>query len=266
METRLVEFKNKSGDLLRGILVLGDTVSNKGVILLHGFERTATTEKKFKLLSDNLALHNIISLRFDFTGCGLSDGKFEKTTIKNMTDDFQQALEFIRKEHGIIEINIVAHSLSACVVANFLKSHKNPFSKIVLLAPALNQKDLLRYWFIKNTLEKSNGNLQITWNNFRGYLDEEEFKKDCLKEGKMTKANYISKDYFLENMSIDYSPFFKNIRKYILHIHGDKDDKVPLENLNIIFPNSIIVRGGDHDLERPDMINQWLNQCVSFIE
>jgi len=265
MRTRLVEFKNKSGNLLRGILASGGSVAKKAVVFLHGFERAATTEKKFKTLSDRLINSNIASLRFDNSGCGLSDGEFEKMTIKSMTDDFHKALEFIRK--GKIEnIVVVAHSLSACIVANSLKNYKNPFSKIVLIAPALNQKDLLRYWFVKNLMKTKDKKLEIDWQNFRHYLNEDEFKKDCLKEDKMAKANYISNDYFLENMNIDYSPLLKETREHILHIHGDKDDKVPLESLNIIFPNSIIVKDGDHDLERPDMINQWLNQCVSFIK
>ena len=71
MKTKLIEFKNKSGNTLRGILVMPcGSISNLGVICLHGFERVSTTEKKFKKLADKLAERKIPSFRFDYTGCG----------------------------------------------------------------------------------------------------------------------------------------------------------------------------------------------------
>ena len=51
-----------------------------------------------------------------------------------------------------------------------------------------------------------------------------------------------------------------------MHIHGNKDDKAPLENLNVEFKNKIIIKGGDHDLERPDMMEQWIKNAVDFIK
>jgi len=263
--TRLIEFKNKNNDLLRGILSLDNPSNNKGVIFLHGFERTATTEKKFKKLSDELARKHITSFRFDYTGCGLSDGDFRYTTVQKMTDDLQEALKTFKHKSNIEEIITVAHSLSSCTISKYLnkKENKDKFSKIVLIAPALNQKELLRYWFVKSSIEKKE-NLEITWGNYREYLDEKEFRKDCNKKDKITKSNHISNRYFIENINKDYSKDLLNI-KNILHIHGNKDDKVPLEGIKIKFSNSIIVKNGDHDLERPDMMKQWFSKCISFI-
>lgn len=48
-QTKLVEFKNKTNNLLRGIL-LSNGKSDKAVLMAGGFERSATTEKKFKVL------------------------------------------------------------------------------------------------------------------------------------------------------------------------------------------------------------------------
>ncbi|MBN1463016.1 MAG: hypothetical protein JW922_04980 [Paludibacteraceae bacterium] len=97
------------------------------------------------------------------------------------------------------------------------------------------------------------------------YFDQEGFKKEMNKEGKMTKTNYINKTYFQENMITDYSPLFEEHKDKVLHIHGDKDDKVPIESLDIVFNNRIIVKGGKHDLERPDLLDQWLCKAVEFI-
>lgn len=260
-QIKLIEFANKADDLLRGILVSsGD--SAKVVLMCGGFERSATTEKKFKALADRLIENNISSLRFDCAGCGLSDGDFSKTTVKRMTDDLRSAVEFLKEEAETENISLVCHSLSACAAGRVLDEAN--FKKIVLIAPALNQKDLLRYWFTVSAMEKQNPHIKINWSNFKNYLDEKRFQEDCLRTDKMTKSNYICSAYFLENKDKDYSSYFKN-NQNVLHIHGSEDDKVPLESLNVKFKNEIIVKGGGHDLERPDMFEQWINKAVEFI-
>lgn len=78
----------------------------------------------------------------------------------------------------------------------------------------------------------------------------------------------------MENKDKDYSEILPvqgppldrlNVEENILHIHGDSDDKVPLDSLGVEFKRKIIVKNGDHDLERPDMIKQWLLGTVSFL-
>jgi hypothetical protein len=80
----------------------------------------------------------------------------------------------------------------------------------------------------------------------------------------MTKANYISAEYFLENQDKNYAELL-SATENILHIHGDADDKVPLESLSISFPNQIIIKDGDHDLEKPTVISKWLEKAVNFL-
>lgn len=261
-QTKLVEFANKTNDLLRGIL-LSSGDNTKAVLMCGGFERSTTTEKKFKILADKLVENNISSLRFDCTGCGLSDGDFSKVTAERMASDARSAFIFLQKETKAKNISVVCHSLAACVIASLLNEIK--FEKIILIAPALNQKDLLRYWFTKQEEENKRSNVKINWSNFKNHLDEDRFQEDCLRTDKISKFNYISFDYYLENKDKDYSNLFKNSQNILL-IRGDKDDKVPLGSLNIKFKNEIIVKGGDHDLERPDMFEQWINKAVDFIK
>lgn len=206
-QTKLIEFSNKTNDLLRGILLLNSN-NVKVVLMCGGFERSTTTEKKFKILADKLIERDISSLRFDYTGCGLSDGDFSKITVEKMADDLRSAVEFLREEIEVEKISIVCHSLSACALGRVLNEEN--FKKIVLLAPALNQKNLLRYWFAMSAAKKDFPEAEINWNNFKDYLDENQFQKDCLRIDKMTKTGYISPSYFLENKDKDYSTYFKN--------------------------------------------------------
>lgn len=265
MKTKLLEISNGENQNLRGIISMPDDQIQKGVICLHGFERCSSTEKKFKALSDSLVEKMMAVLRLDFSGCGLSDGDFRFTKIEKQADDFVIALRNLKSEIGQERINVVAHSLGACILATKIDEVKDEIEKIILIAPALNQKDLMRYWFVTSQMKKSNPEIEITWQNYKQYLDESAFQKDCERTDKMTKANYIEPKYFLEAKDFDFSNKFDSLKDKILHIHGSKDIAVPIESLNITFDNQIIIENGDHDLEKPNQLEQWKNKAVDFL-
>ena len=266
MKTKLVEFKNNRNDILRGVYTFPESDNSKNcAICLSGFERSAATEKKFKKVADEISRNLMPVLRLDFVGCGLSDGDFRNATLNSLTADFAGAVQCL-EEKGIKKFSIVAHSLGCLVVANQIEQMKNKVEKIVLLSPALNQKDLLRYWFVVSKTKEEKLNIEITWNNYKQYLNEDEFLEDCRKTDKTTKANFINADYFLECKDVDLSGNLKPFLDKILHIHGNKDIVVPLESVSVNFPNQIIVEGGDHDLEKPDQMKQWLEKVVEFLK
>ncbi|EKD66177.1 MAG: hypothetical protein ACD_49C00060G0019 [uncultured bacterium (gcode 4)] len=265
MKTKLTEFTNSEWETLRWIISLPESEINWWVICLSGFERSATTEKKFKTLADKITSKMLATLRFDFSGLGLSDGDFRFTTIEKQGQDLLSAIENLEKEIWNSKINIVAHSLGACVLASQIEKIKDKIGKIILISPALNQKELLRYRFTSGQMKKINPILEINWQNYQTYLNEWEFLKDCEKTGKMSKANYINSPYFLINKDIDFSSNFKDFNSQILHIHGNKDIAVPFESLSIDFINKIIVENWDHDMERPDQFDKWINEAVEFL-
>ena len=259
MAYELIEFKNSSKETLRGLLQ-SSKKSDYGVIFLHGFERNGTAESKFKKLADSLYDQGIPTFRFDYRGCGISDGDFTPTSVNTMTDDFRSALKIFRSRLNLKECSVVAHSVSGCVIADYLKTET--FSKIVLIGPATNQKDLMRYWFVIN----QNKDKEITWNNYKDFLDEDAFRKDCNIRLRPRKANMISSDYFLENMDQDYTGLLREHEDHILHIHGSNDLSVPIESLGKPFRNHVIVDGGDHDLERVESQKRWLKKAVLFLK
>ena len=266
MKTKLVEFKNNRNDVLRGIYTFPESDNSENcVICLSGFERSATTEKKFKKVTDEISKNSLPVLRLDFTGCGLSDGNFRNTTLNNLTEDFVKAIEYL-EEKGAKKFSIVAHSLGCLVAANQIEQIENKVKKIVLLSPALNQKDLLKYWFVVNKIKKEKIDAEITWQNYKEYLNENEFLEDCRRTDKTTKANFIDSDYFLQCKDMDLSDNFKLFLDKILHIHGSKDVVVPLESVSVNFLNQIIVKDGDHDLEKPDYMKQWMKKTVEFLK
>lgn len=262
MKTKLIEFKNKEKETLRGILLTPEAKNDKAVLMCGGFERSTTTEKKFKTLADKLARLGITSFRFDYAGCGLSDGKFSDITVKKMSSEIKKALKVLKRKTKNENIIIIGHSLSGCAIAKLI--NKESFGKIILLAPALNQKELRRLWFVISEMQKKDSSIKVTWQNYKNYLDEKAFKEDSGRVDKSTKEHYISSDYFIENAEKNYTELF-NDTKNVLLIHGNKDEKVPFESITKDFENKLILDNADHDMEKPDIIEKWITKAIDFI-
>ncbi len=148
---------------------------------------------------------------------------------------------------------------------NFIKNNSRTINKLILLAPALNQQKLHRYWFA----QIQNKEKEITWQNYQENFSEELFQKDITRKSRFTKENEISKEYFMDNSKIDYQDYLKYIKNFnnVLIIHGDRDDKVPPQS-NDRLPQEIKILNipsGNHDLSRPDMLAQWLKEVVKFL-
>ena len=183
----------------------------------------------------------IATLRFDFSGCGISDGDFKYTTIENQSQELLNAIAAFQKEIKIHKIDIVTHSLGSAILGNTIEKIQNEIDKILLISPALNQKDLLRYRFVSSQMKVKNPQKEITRQNYKDYLNEQEFLKDCAKTDKTTKINYINPEYFIEAQKSDFSNALDLYDDKIIHIHGGKDQAVPLESLNTSFTNQLII-------------------------
>jgi|GEM_PF-382998 len=293
MQTRLIEFENSSHETLRGIMSIPDEGFRAGAVFLHGFggkggsfrrvsinmpgaltqeavflqgfERNATVEKKFKIMASALADRGITSLRYDASGCGLSDGDFSKTTLKKRSEELLKAFEIINNECHGAKVNFVAHSMGMCPLAMVFDKIAPVVGKMVFIAPALNQRGLMRYYFVRDSMRKRDPGIIINWQNYPQYLNEEEFLNDCRRQGRIARENYIDSGYFMETQGLDFTHSFDAMKERILHVHGDCDQSVPLDSLEIEFPNRIIISGGDHDLERPDFWEQWFPRAVEFL-
>ncbi|MFZ0846556.1 MAG: alpha/beta fold hydrolase, partial [Pseudolabrys sp.] len=68
-----------------------------------------------KRIAEQLAIHGIATLRFDFTGLGSSEGEFANTHFSSNVDDLVAAADHLRKQHGAPAI-LIGHSLGGCAV------------------------------------------------------------------------------------------------------------------------------------------------------
>ena len=86
---KLIEIKNRKNKILRGVLTLPDNIENPLIVLnLHGFGGSMSGYKYAHThLSRVLESDGFGCARFDFYGCGESDGEFEEMTFTGLIED-----------------------------------------------------------------------------------------------------------------------------------------------------------------------------------
>lgn len=202
-----ITFKNERGKELVGVLHLPEKGKPPLVIICHGFQNSKT-DRKFIKLARVLQKEGICVFRFDFEGCGDSEGDPKEITIKNEVADLNSAFKTVQNEFDLDlkRVAFVGASLGNVVTSLLLKQYKISAKTLVFWSQAFNQRELLKNWYNKEDI------------------------REIMKKGVIDKGDKkIGKNYFLENKNKDYSSALSELKLPILIIHGKEDKDVPLK-------------------------------------
>jgi len=202
-----ITFKNERGKELVGVLHLPEKGKPPLVIICHGFQNSKT-DRKFIKLARVLQKEGICVFRFDFEGCGDSEGDPKEITIKNEVADLNSAFKTVQNEFDLDlkRVAFVGASLGNVVTSLLLKQYKISAKTLVFWSHAFNQRELLKNWYSKEDI------------------------REIMKKGVIYKGDKkIGKNYFLENKNKDYSSALSELKLPILIIHGKEDKDVPLK-------------------------------------
>lgn len=130
----------RDGLNLRGVVERPENLNNTAVILFHGF-LSDRNEGLLASVSQDLVEHGFTTVRFDFDGCGQSDGDFSKMTVSAEISDAIEILNYVRKMKGIDHIYLVGHSQGGVVVSMLAGYYHDVIDRVALLAPAATLKD-----------------------------------------------------------------------------------------------------------------------------
>ncbi|WP_297816104.1 alpha/beta hydrolase [uncultured Lactobacillus sp.] len=127
-----------------GLTLVGERLEPFGekynmAILFHGF-KADRNEPLIKEIANRLWENNVASVRFDFDGCGESDGEFKNMTVPSEIADGQAILEYVRTDPHVNKIYLVGHSQGGVVASMLAGLYPNLVDKVVLLAPAATLK------------------------------------------------------------------------------------------------------------------------------
>ncbi len=124
------------------ILVEGNSRSAKTVIFVHGFGTDKNGGENIFVDISNSLQKDFRIVRFDFTGCGESEGSQEDVNFEKQAKDLKTVLDWIKKEFKGRKF-IIAHSQGNFVVSKLCPDNieKTVFSAI----PNANTEHIIRF-------------------------------------------------------------------------------------------------------------------------
>ncbi|MCK4730501.1 MAG: alpha/beta hydrolase [Candidatus Aenigmarchaeota archaeon] len=247
-----VSIQNEFNEKLIGIETIPSVSKSKypTVILAHGFAyNKEETGGMFSDIAKNLSSAGILVYRFDFSGCGESEGDYSETSLSKLKSDLSKILEFVQSQSKVdnSRIGILGQSFGTATAITLEPKVKC----LIMMGSVAHPKEILAELFGK------------------GYSPEG-ISTRVKPNGVITKIKpQFWKDF--ENHNLLES--IKNIHCLILFIHGSKDDKVPVADMESYFQNTnepkekVVIDGGDHGL-RPHrdkmykIVVDWFNKYL----
>lgn len=237
-----VFFPNHINEKLAGFLHHPDRTSATGIVLAHCFT-CSKHQRIIRKTCDFLAKSGFLVLRFDFSGNGESEGKFEDSSYSKEMKDLANAISFIESK-GINNIGILGHSMGSAV--SILQSVKDDRVKSLCVLGSPSETNLLKDLIPENKLSEISKNGKATVKIFFRSLNiTQEFIDDMEKHS-------------LKKEISEFKPPF-------CIIHGDKDVIVPIEHGKNLYSWAIepkelhIIDGSDHLFSRDEHLSQVLN-------
>jgi uncharacterized protein len=200
------------------------------VILIHGFGITKSEYGMFDALAAKLSQNGFLVFRFDFSGCGESEGNYSETSLTKLKSDLSEIIKFVKSQPEVdnSRIGILGQSLGTATTITLGPNAKS----FVMLGSVSTPEDSLVEFFGEgynpdgiSTKKRSNGSVTKI---------KPQFWKD------------------FENHNLLES--VKNIKSPIIFIHGGSDQLVPITDMESYFKNAnepkekIIIEGADHGL------------------
>lgn len=109
-------------------------------VICHGFG-SGKDRPLLRAIADSLQNNGIASIRFDFTGCGKSEGKFEDMTVPQEIEDAKAVIAYAEGLDWTGDISIVGHSQGGVVASMVAGQLKGGIRSVALCAPAAVLRD-----------------------------------------------------------------------------------------------------------------------------
>jgi esterase/lipase len=245
-----VFFKNAQEEKLSGII---DTVSGSKeiVIIVHGYASSKNGANN-KWILNALNEAGINSFRFDLSGSGESEGKFEEQTISKAILDTKSAIEFI-KSKGFEKINLLGESSGGmtCIGASL---NNKEINKLILIAPSMD--------FVYQRMRKFGEKGIKDWEE-KGYLIYEKH------DGTKLRVDYSFFEDAKQNIMTNKA---SELEMSVLMIYGSKDETIPTENCRkfaqgLKETDKIIeLEGAEHILTKNNFHIKVMQEVVKWLK
>ena len=219
------------------------------VIICHGFGSNKD-RPLLRTIADKLQEAGIASIRFDFNGCGKSEGRFQDMTVLNEIEDAKKVIDYAEKLRWVSGISIVGHSQGGVVASMVAGQLKKSIKSVALCAPAAVLRD--------DALRGTTQGATYDPHHIPEYID--------LPRGLRMGHDYIATAQTL--------PIYETAKEYkgaVLVIHGTWDVVVPYtygERYHEGYKNSrlILLPQVDHSFTSEEAQNKTATEITEFIK
>lgn len=244
-----VVFRNSLNQRLFGILHRGFQRHGLGatIVLCHGMmsAKEGTKQRAFARIFEESGFS---VLRFDFSFCGESEGRFEEITFAQEVDDLRAAVGWVR-EHGGDPVGLLGSSMGGAVA--LLYASGDPTIEALVTLAAVGQPT--------------------------GIADRMEDLKRKTQEWKDEGAQFGAEGepgepFFEDARRQDVLGAARRISAPLLVLHGGQDEVVPVEDAHAIHANAggpkalKVLPGGDHRFTRPQDLEEALNAARDWFK
>ena len=249
---------------LSGVLHLPENVQHRKVpliVLLHGFVGSKVGEHRlFVKAASYFTSRGYGVFRFDFSGCGESDGDYGDVTVTKQLSEVQAVLNYVStlKEVDANNIILIGHSLGGAV-ASIIASQNRRIRKLILWSPVGRP-----YEDISRIL----GERAIQTAATNGVVDYQGF--------------YVSQAFLTDLKNHQPLESIRSYKEAALIIHAKEDEDIPKEHTARYFAslqqrsvqktiNAHYISGADHtfssytyEKELFQTSVDWLEKCKEY--
>ena len=228
-----MQIKNKAKETLIGVETLPSEYKDKlpAVVLVHGFAYQKEEDGMFVELAKRLTEIGVISYRFDFSGCGESEGDYVDTTLSKLRDDLESILEFVKTRSNVDpnRIGIIGQSFGTTTTIALAPE----INSLVLMGTVLNAKEIL---------------VNLFGDGYNPNGISTRIRSDA-------STVRIGPEFWKDFGNHNLPSLVKQIKCPILLNHGTEDDHVPLSEMEETHSianepkEKIILEGADHRLD-----------------
>ncbi len=242
-----IQFDNHLGERLAGTLHQPEGSPVGAVIAGHCFTCSRHTGVLRRICSA-LGQAGFMAMRFDFSGNGQSQGRFERSTWSKQVLEMEAAIALMR-DMGAPWIGLAGHSLGAAI-ALLAARRTGSVSAICRLAGRVSATGPMH--FLTPSQQQTLAHTGHVGFNSR--------------QRQLT----LSRDFFDDANRYDLKDATRSLEIPMLVVHGDRDDIIPVAEAHLAKtanPRMVelaIVAGGDHMLAHPDhqrqvarLVTEW---------
>lgn len=225
-----------------------EELRRKLVVMIHGFPGHKSGHSDlYADLEFILVDKGFHTFRFDFIGCGQSDGEQEDFTLTKARECLN-AIKLWAKQNGYKELVFISEGIGSTIA--ILNMEVNVKCQ-VMLWPGLDPQCLAKNLFHADA------------------ISEEDKKQGFVVQD----HNRIGLKFIKELHQTNLKPHFRDINTPVLIMHGSADDRFPVDHLNIARQQIVSKRieittfhDADHGLPELDHRKSMFFHIVQFLE